>query len=100
MPMTCENWLGLVKSCIYYAHQTCEIYQILPYSVDFKLPGSFEIHRVRQYLVNAVIFGIKDLQTSGMTIKLKSNLNIEPVNIFPNFFTLLALRDFYEILGK
>ena len=28
------------------------IYQVLPYSVDSKLPGSFEIHAVRQYLVN------------------------------------------------
>ena len=27
MPKTCENWLGLVNSCIYYAHQTHEIYQ-------------------------------------------------------------------------
>ena len=33
---TCENWLGLVSSCIYYAHQTCEIYQVVPYSVNFK----------------------------------------------------------------
>ena len=35
---TCENWLGLVNSCIYYAHQTHEIYQALPYSADFKAP--------------------------------------------------------------
>ena len=25
-----ENWLVLVNSCIYYAHQTHEIYQVLP----------------------------------------------------------------------
>ena len=31
MPETCDNWLGLVKSCIYDARQTCEIYQVLPY---------------------------------------------------------------------
>ena len=24
MPETCENWLSLVNSCIYYAHQTFE----------------------------------------------------------------------------
>ena len=30
MPDTCENWLGLVKSCIYYACQTHEIYYVLP----------------------------------------------------------------------
>ena len=22
VPKTCENWLGHVKSCVYYAHQT------------------------------------------------------------------------------
>ena len=51
-----ENWLGLVNNSIYYAHQTCEIYQVLPYSVDF-----FEIHWVRQPLVNVVLFGMMDL---------------------------------------
>ena len=25
MPKTCENWLGLVNSCIYYVHQTHKI---------------------------------------------------------------------------
>ena len=29
MPVTCENWLGLVNSCVYYAQQTHEIYQVL-----------------------------------------------------------------------
>ena len=38
MPESCENWLGLVNSCIYYALQTQEIYEVLPYSVDFKAP--------------------------------------------------------------
>ena len=36
MHKTCENWLGLVNSCVHYAYQTCDIYQVLPYSVDFK----------------------------------------------------------------
>ena len=36
---TCENWLGFVNTCIYYAHQTCGIYHVLPYWVDFKAPG-------------------------------------------------------------
>ena len=54
MPETCENWPGLVNSHIYYAHQTHEIYQVLPYSTDFKARGSFEIHWVRQYLVSVV----------------------------------------------
>ena len=41
MPETCENWLGLVDSHVYYAGQTHGIYQVhvLPYSMDFKAPG-------------------------------------------------------------
>ena len=57
MPEICENWLGLVNIYIYFAHQTHEICQILPYSVDFKASGGFEI-RIKQYLVNVVLFGI------------------------------------------
>ena len=38
MPETCENCLGLVNDSIHYANHTCEIYQVLPYSVDFKAP--------------------------------------------------------------
>ena len=53
---TCED---LVNSCIYCTCQTCDIYQLLPYSVDFKAPWSFEIHWVRQILVNVVLFHIK-----------------------------------------
>ena len=47
MPETCENWLGLVDNCIYYACYIHEIYLVLPY---------FEIHRVRQYLVSKCSF--------------------------------------------
>ena len=36
---TCENCFDLVNRCIYYAHQTCEISQVLPYWVDLKSPG-------------------------------------------------------------
>ena len=39
MPQTCENLLGLVNSYVYYARQARGIYQVLPYSVDFKAPG-------------------------------------------------------------
>ena len=38
MLQTCQNWLGIVNSCVYCAHHTREIYQVLPYSVDFKAP--------------------------------------------------------------
>ena len=36
MPQTCENWLGFVNSCVYYARQTREIYHVLPYPMDAK----------------------------------------------------------------
>ena len=39
MPKTFENWLGFVNSYIYHARQTHEVYQVLPYAVDFKAPG-------------------------------------------------------------
>ena len=44
----------LVNSFVYKARQTWEIYQVLPYSVDFKAPGE-------QSLVNIVWFRIEDL---------------------------------------
>ena len=47
-----------------------------------KLPGSFEIHWVRQYLVNVVLFRIKALKNSEMTAKFKSKSSIRPVNSF------------------
>ena len=50
--------------------------------------GSFELHWVRQYLANVVLFGIKDLQTPEMTVKLKSNLYVRHVNIVPKFDTV------------
>ena len=65
MPTTRKNRLRLVNSSVYYAHWTHEIYQVhvLPYSLDLKAPSlwSSEIHWVRQYFVNVVLFGIKDL---------------------------------------
>ena len=36
MPETCENWLGPVNSCVYYACHTPDYFKVLPYSVDFK----------------------------------------------------------------
>ena len=56
--------------------QAREIYQKLPYSVDFTVPGSFEIHWVRQYLTNVVLFGIKDLYTPEVTVKPKSTSDL------------------------
>ena len=39
MPETCEKWPIFVNSCVYYACQTCEIYLVMHYPVDFKAPG-------------------------------------------------------------
>ena len=62
MPETSENWFGPLNNCIYYACQTPKIYQVLPYSVDFKAPGELSKTVPRgQYLVNIVLFRIKDL---------------------------------------
>ena len=58
---TCENWLGIVSISIYYAHQNREIYKVLAYSVDSKVPWTYEIHGVREYLINVVLFGTKDM---------------------------------------
>ena len=47
-----------------------------------KHPGSYEIHWVRQYLINVFLFQIEDLLTSEMTVKLESNWYFKPVNIY------------------
>ena len=47
-----------------------------------KLPGSFEIYWVKRYLVNVVLFVIKDLYKFEMTVKLNSNVYVGPVNVF------------------
>ena len=38
MLVPCENCIGLVNNCVYYARQTREIYQVLPYSMNLKAP--------------------------------------------------------------
>ena len=58
-----------VNSFVYYAYQTHEICKILPYTVDLKAPGSFEIHWVREYLKNIDLFRIQDLYPSEMGVK-------------------------------
>ena len=42
--------------------------------------GSFEIHWIKQYVINVVLKGL-------LTVKLKSNSYIWPVNIYPIFST-------------
>ena len=36
MAENCGDWLDLLKSYLYYAHQICVIYLVLAYSVDVK----------------------------------------------------------------
>ena len=74
----------LVTSCIYYACQTHEIYQVLLYSVDFKAPKELWNPLSKAVLNECSIISIKG--PSEMTVKLKSNLYIGPVIIFPNFW--------------
>ena len=52
MPEACAHCLGHLNICIYYAHQTRAICQVLLNSTDFKALVQFEIYWDRQYLVN------------------------------------------------
>ena len=72
MPETCKNWLGLVNNCIYYAHQTVKIYQVM---------------RKCSFIWK------KNLQIFEMTEKLKGtrNLLIAP-EIFPWFFYIVPVN--------
>ena len=56
MPATCEYLLSC-KQLRLLCPPAREIYQVLPYSVDFKAPMIL----VRQYLVNEVLLVIKYL---------------------------------------
>ena len=79
MPKTCENWLGLVKSCVYYAHQTRGIYQLLSYSVDFK--GSFQMQWIRQNLINEGFFFL-----INEPVNIWNNSKAQKWSVFPNFW--------------
>ena len=65
MHETCENWLGFVNGCDYAARQTRGIYQVQPYSVDFKLPGALKFIVYKTVLskskVNAVLQGPENI---------------------------------------
>ena len=61
VPETCENWLGLVNS----SH------------------GALKSTVVEKTVLRKCsLFGIKDLQTSEMTVKIKCNMYVWHVNIF------------------
>ena len=60
MPETCENWLGLVNSCVYYACQIYEFYQVVPYSVKYKALGERWSPPRKSVLGKCSLFGTKD----------------------------------------
>ena len=74
MPEACENWLGLVTSCVYYARQTREIFQALPYSVDFKAPKELWNQLSETVLSKCSFIWSKGPIKSEMTARLKHNL--------------------------
>ena len=70
MPETDGNWIGMVNICVYYASHTCEIYQVLSCSVDFKAPRELW----------------NPLSKTVLTVKLESIMYVGPVTIFPSFW--------------
>ena len=88
MPKTWEYWHGLVKGCIYYAYQTHGIYQILPYSMDFKAPEelwnplSKTVFGKCSFIWNKIHVNILNYH------KLKSNLYVGPLIFSLIFYTV------------
>ena len=83
MPETSENWLVLYTVAFTLPARPMKFIRYCLTLWISKLPaGSFEIHWVKQYFVNVVLFWIKDLQTSEMTAKLEKSMYVRPVNIF------------------
>ena len=94
MPKTCEDLPSLVNSCVYYACQTCEIYQILPYSVDFKAPGELW-NPLSKTVFSKCSFtwnkGPVNIWKDPKTKDPKDNLYVTLANIFPNFLHCISL---------
>ena len=93
MPKTCEKWFGHVNSYVYCACQTHEIYQVLPYSMEFKAPVRFW-----NPLSNAVLDKCSFIWNEGPVniwnaCKAQSNLYVGPVDIFHIFYTASAFRE-------
>ena len=58
------------------------IYEVLSYSVNFIAPGSFEIHSVRQYLVN--LTGVSDIVNTTV-YKTRPIFTVLGMANYPNF---------------
>ena len=61
MPKNCENWLGFLNCCVYYARKTREINKILIYSVDSKAPAELWNPMSKTILSKCSLIRIKDL---------------------------------------
>ena len=61
MPEACEHYLDFVNTYVYYAWRTRQIYQVLPYSVDFKAPEGALKSTEQAILSKYNLFGIKDM---------------------------------------
>ena len=79
MPETCKNWLGFVIATFAMHPKPTKL-------TRYKLPVSFEIQRVKQCLINVVMFWKKGLL--HIWNNRKANLYDGPVNIFFEFLTL------------
>ena len=91
MPETCENWLGLVNSCVYYAHQIHGIYQILTLMVDFKAPGELWNSLSKTVISNFSFSWNKGPVKVWNDHKLKSNMYFRTANIFHNFWHCISI---------
>ena len=90
MPGFWENWPSPVNNCVSCARQNHEIYQLPPYSMDYKVHRMFKKPPSKTAFNKWGLFEIQDLQTYEMTIKLKSNINVGLINIFLTFDAMLC----------
>ena len=74
-----------VNSYINNARHTREIYQILPYSMDFKALRELWNPLGKTVFSKCSFSWNKRLVTSDITVAIESKVYVEPVNICPNF---------------
>ena len=83
---TCENWLDPINNRVYFACQIRATYQLLPYSVDFKAHMELWNPLSKTIIIKYSFISTKGPVKSEMIVKVESNLNVGPVNIFLNFW--------------
>ena len=70
-----ENWFGFIKICVYNGRQTREIYQVLPYKVDFKAFGQFW-NQLNKTVLDACSFIWNEGPVNIWNVNLKTNLYV------------------------